>query len=141
MTVNGKDWMEAIIEDYDEAQKQESAWRVKAKDLLALIKDSIQKRYSSTVSRKLNALCEKHSVSDKRYWSVINYRISDGMSGSTTPPKIYPGVFVEFLLYIHEDDEVCRDEIHTHFKISEMDTALDRIGRMMEAAVKEGGVE
>lgn len=131
--------MEAIIEDYDKARNQASAWRVKEKDLYDLIKDSIKKRYSSTVSRRLNSLCEKNSVSDKRYWSVINYSVSDGMSGATTPPKIYPCVFVEFVLYIHEEDEICRDEIHTHFNISEMDTALERIGRMMEAGIKKGG--
>jgi hypothetical protein len=136
MKVNGQDWMDAIIEDYENARNQASGWKMKETNLFNTIRDSLKKRYSSTVSKKLNALCEKYSVSDKRYWTVNNYSVSDGMNYSTTPPKIYPCVFAEFLLYIHEDDEVCRDEIHTNFNISDMDAALDRIGRMMEAGIK-----
>jgi len=141
MKVNGKDWMDAIIEDYENARNQAGAWWLKERNLFKLIRDSLNKRYSSMVAKKLNALCEKYFVSENRHWTLINHSISDGMDYSTTPPKINPCVYAEFLLYIHEDDAVCRDEIKTHFNISEMDSALERIGKMMESGTKKGGAK
>lgn len=132
-------WMLGLIQEYANAQQQARDWKSKELELSNLIKKTTEKRFSSTVSKKLNSLCDKHSVSKDRYWTVLNYSISDGLNYSTTPPQARPCVYAEFLLYIHEQKEICRDEIKTHFNIDEMETALVRIGKMMASVENEGG--
>ena len=120
---------------YEHARRQEDSWKGVREDADKSILEYVNRKYAGVLKRRVRSLCRQHVVSKDRHWWLSFTDVHPSVDHSVSPWSVSARATVRVGLYIHEENEVARDELVISFNMSEIEVALKRLGRMMGAGV------